>query len=62
MANCCFCLQETFTCTREEDSISCADAPQYYNLNEKFGATDEPPAVEPVDNSIGGQTPPTEET
>ncbi|XP_046399133.1 uncharacterized protein LOC124165693 [Ischnura elegans] len=29
--------QETFTCARMEDSVACADAPQFYRLNDNFG-------------------------
>ncbi|XP_063221388.1 U-scoloptoxin(01)-Cw1a-like [Bacillus rossius redtenbacheri] len=34
--------QESFTCSRPEDSVACEESPQYYDLNLNFGQTAAP--------------------
>ncbi|GLV39603.1 uncharacterized protein CBL_08331 [Carabus blaptoides fortunei] len=52
--------QESFTCARLEDAVSCEEAPNFYKLNDNFGqleeisSTDDKPAESP--NAIDGRT------
>ncbi|XP_071448402.1 uncharacterized protein [Hetaerina americana] len=46
--------QETFTCARLEDSVACADAPQFYRLNDNFGQSSTERDVEEASESPSG--------
>nr|QGT33394.1 cuticular protein 1-N [Microplitis mediator] len=51
--------QETFVCTRINESIPCEESEQYYVLNEEFGKEEPEDTENEEDNKIDGENQPT---